>query len=75
LPVGLALALLLKATPASAEIDLFDCRGCTGAATSGATSNPGSVANGNNNAQYNLQSNVIRAGASYELDGVNSSPK
>jgi hypothetical protein len=33
--------------------------------------NPGKVANGRNNYQYNFQSNVIRIGAGYELDGVN----
>ncbi len=32
--------------------------------------NPGKVANGNNNYQYNFQSNVIRFGAGYELDSV-----
>ncbi len=32
--------------------------------------NPGVVANGNNNHQYNFQSNVIRVGAGYKLDGV-----
>lgn len=76
--LGLALILLTIATTASAEVDLFDVAGTPITLTASMRTreyvwsyfNPGTVKNGNNNYQYNFQSNVIRVGAGYELDGV-----
>jgi hypothetical protein len=77
----LAFALFLPAltgTLARAEIDLFSLDGSPVTLTASMRTretvwsffNPGPVANGNNNYQYNFQSNVIRFGAGYELDGI-----
>ncbi len=76
--LSLAPLLLVFVTIASADTDLFDVAGAPVTLTASMRTReyvwsyfkPGKVANGNSNYQYNFQSNVIRVGAGYELEGV-----